>query len=99
MPASEYFQRTIDNAERLWADSRLLNAEGRSKSAIILAILAIEELGKALITVWGVRNLASKREHPTHVEKQTATFALLSSDEILKKDRGRVRKHIERGTC
>jgi len=98
MAADEYFQRTIDNAERLWSDSKHLNADGRSKSAIILAIFAIEELGKALITAWGVRNLASKRETPTHVEKQTATFALLSSDEILKKDRARVRKHLERGT-
>ncbi|MEK7455444.1 MAG: AbiV family abortive infection protein [Pseudomonadota bacterium] len=98
MASDEYFQRTLENAERLWSDSKFLNDEARSRSAIILAIFAIEELGKALITKWGVRNLASKREHPTHVEKQTATFALLSADEILKKDRVRVRKHIERGT-
>jgi AbiV family abortive infection protein len=97
MTDNEYFQRTVENAERLWADSELLVSQERHKSALILAIFAIEELGKALITNWDVRNLASKRDYPTHIEKQTATFSLLSADEILKNDRNNMRKHIESG--
>src|SRR3546814_10325744 len=50
----------------------------------MLAIFAIEELGKALIGRWGVRNLGNNRAYPTHIEKQSATFALLAGDEIHK---------------
>lgn len=94
MTDEEHFDLTLANAERLLLDSLLLNSNERARSAIILAVFAIEELGKALITNWGVRNLASKREHPTHVEKQTASFALLSADEMLKKNRKRMLKLI-----
>lgn len=44
---------------------------------MILGVFALEELGKALIEFWRVKNEASKREFPSHVEKQSATFALL----------------------
>ncbi|WP_323801185.1 AbiV family abortive infection protein [Parasphingorhabdus sp.] len=98
MTDDEHFERTVTNAERLWSDSKLLNAHSREKSAIILAVFAIEELGKALITSWGVKNIASKREHPTHAKKQSATFALLCANEMLKKNRKRMQKQIEQGT-
>jgi AbiV family abortive infection protein len=76
-----HFNNTIANAKRLAHDSRILIAADRPQTSIVLAILAIEELGKALIIAWGVRNLYSKRTHPTHVEKQSATFALLAGVE------------------
>ena len=79
------FERTVANARRLYSDSKLLADNNRAHSAIILGVLAIEEFGKALIGEWGVKNLANKREHPTHIEKQTALFILLSSKELLTK--------------
>lgn len=80
------------NAHRLLVDSRLLANCGRTDSAVLLAILALEELGKSLIARWGVRNEASKRQHPTHVEKQAAAFLLLAASEIRGAQRARVRK-------
>jgi len=77
-----HFEKTLANAKRLAADSRLLIDNNRVFSAIMLAVFAIEELGKALITLWGVRNKRHSRPYPTHVEKQSATFALLAALEI-----------------
>ena len=76
-----HFNRTVANAERLTVDSQLMIDHGRVGSAIMLAIFAIEELGKALISVWGVRNKKNSRAYPSHVEKQAATFALLAAVE------------------
>src|SRR3546814_19474377 len=76
------FGKILANAKRLADDSRLLIENERTYSAIMLAIFAIEELGKALIGRWGVRNLGNNRAYPTHIEKQSATFALLAGDEI-----------------
>lgn len=92
-----FYDKTLVNAKRLLADSKLLVERGRAHSAIILGVFAIEELGKALITRWSVRNRASKREFPTHVEKQAATFALMSAAEHLS-DLPRARKYMARGT-
>lgn len=92
-----FFAVTFENARRLWKDSRLLCEHDRAKSSIILAVLAIEELGKALVFMWGVKNKANKREYPTHIEKQSAVFALLSCNEMLKKNKKRLRASIEKG--
>ncbi|HUH10646.1 MAG TPA: AbiV family abortive infection protein, partial [Brevundimonas sp.] len=59
-----FYDKTLLNANRLHADSKLLAEHGRAHSSIILGVFAIEELGKALITRWAVRNRASKREFP-----------------------------------
>lgn len=71
------------NALRLYNDSRLLSLTGRHVSATTHAILAIEELGKSLISEWNVVNVGSKRSNPTHIEKQAATLALLAAHELL----------------
>lgn len=81
----------FSNAERLQEDSKLLNENGRTASSIMLAVFALEELGKALIQSWGVKNQASKREYPTHIEKQTAVFALLAGQELWNDREGFVR--------
>ena len=85
--AAPFIDKTIANAKRLSDDARLLIEHGRYLSAISLSILAIEEFGKLLITIWGVKNKASKRAFPTHTEKQSATFALLSASEAVKLSR------------
>lgn len=85
------------NAKRLFRDSEALAKEGRAHSSIILGIFALEELGKALITQWSVKNAASKRNYPSHVEKQAATFGLLAAGEVLK-DPDRARRYLDRGT-
>lgn len=77
-----HFDKTVANAKRLAADSRLLIENDRAYSAIMLAVFAIEELGKALITFWGVRNKKHSRPYPTHIEKQSAAFALLAALEM-----------------
>ncbi|WP_260580697.1 AbiV family abortive infection protein [Sphingopyxis sp. PET50] len=78
------FSKIVANAQRLGADSRLLIESDRAFSAIMLAIFAIEELGKALIALWGVRNKKHSRPFPSHVEKQSASLALLAGVEISK---------------
>jgi AbiV family abortive infection protein len=93
----DVFRVTVANARRLWSDGRVLNLDGRAKSAILLGVLALEEFGKALIALWGAKNLASKRLHPTHIEKQAALFALLAANEMLGKAKKRLRRQIEKG--
>src|SRR3546814_15149160 len=76
------FGKILANAKRLADDSRLLIENERTYSAIMLAIFAIEELGKPLNGRWGVRYLGNTRAYPTHTVKKSAQFALLDSDEI-----------------
>lgn len=97
MTDSAAFELVLANAKRLRDDAQLLVTERRAKSAAILAVFALEELGKALIFRWGVRNLASKRTHPTHLEKQTATFALLAAHQMLTKDAAAFRSSVDAG--
>lgn len=70
------------NASRLYHDSRILSLAGRHESATSHIILAIEEIGKSLIAEWGVKNVASNRSAPNHIEKQAATLALLAAHEL-----------------
>ena len=90
----DFFAATLSNSIRLINDSKLLNQHGRYRSAAALAISAIEELGKALIFRWAVINRCSKRKNPSHLEKQAATFALLSANELVKKRGKRMRASI-----
>jgi len=76
---------TLLNSKRLLADAVLLKRRKRWHSSVAVTVQALEEFGKALILRWDVKNDASKRKFPTHVEKQAATFALLSADELLAK--------------
>jgi len=74
---------TILNAKRLLADAVLLKRRRRIHSSVAMSVQAIEELGKALILRWEVRNKGNSRKFPNHIEKQTATFALLCASELL----------------
>lgn len=84
-------KRALANGRRLRRDAAWLNEGSRHHSAIVLAILAMEELGKAFILSWEVKNSASRRKFPTHIEKQGAVFCVLTANEMLKN-----RRRVER---
>ena len=88
-------EKTLANAQRLMRDAKVLASADAAISAVILAIFALEELGKTLILRWGVRNEGNNRSHPSHIEKQGAVFALLSANELLKKGKKKLRKMVE----
>lgn len=56
----------LENGRRLASDARLLNEQGRSPTALAIAILAVEELDKiGLITqVWHARHSPEKLDAP-----------------------------------
>lgn len=78
-----YLRMVYKNSFRLREDAEVILRSGKYQSATALAILAIEEFGKYLISLWSAKNKASRRKHPSHIEKQSATFALLAAKQIL----------------
>ena len=60
------------NCGRLISDARLLDSYGRKESAYALAVLALEEVGKLLLQVWGFPD----RRGYSHLSKQRAAAAL-----------------------
>jgi AbiV family abortive infection protein len=82
----------INNAERLLADTELLIEHRRFASAFMLAVLAFEEVGKALLWTWG------EKEHPAkarsrasfHMRKQSAAGSLLLAGFA----RGAIEQHL-----
>ncbi|WP_340242023.1 AbiV family abortive infection protein [Sulfitobacter pontiacus] len=87
---NSYVRAAKENAKRLFRDSVLLQKAGSWQSAAVLAVLAIEEMGKAYIEIWGVKNVAQKGKHPTHSQKQAAFFALLAANELTEKNMKRL---------
>jgi AbiV family abortive infection protein len=93
----EWLRCVFANADRLHTDAELLADHGRHRSSYALALLGIEELGKALIDLW--RNDAwwdspsPSDENPAgfsfHVRKQVAFATLLLSGEVLSSMRQR----------
>jgi AbiV family abortive infection protein len=68
----------LANAERLISDAHLLVANGRCATGYALAVLALEEIGKAILEVWHVKNKPSKSPFvSSHIKKQAAVSALL----------------------
>jgi AbiV family abortive infection protein len=79
MPTPSRQTLVLGNATRLLNDARLLVDHRRFASAFALAVLAVEEIGKALIDGWNADTLLAK---PTgfqslHIQKQTAVASLL----------------------
>lgn len=89
----ELWFAAVQNAQRFADDAELLIENERGESAVILSVLAIEEFRKALITKWGVRNEDTKRDFPSHLEKQAATFALLHAEEVANASRKKAEKY------
>lgn len=77
-----FHEEALNNAKRQYHDALIMLRGKRYESAITHAIVALEELGKSLIAKWNVRNEGSKRTHPNHIEKQSATFAILAAHQI-----------------
>jgi AbiV family abortive infection protein len=79
MPHTKQLSLILGNATRLLNDARLLVDHHRYASAFALAVLGVEEIGKALIKDWEVNKpLAKSKEWQSlHVRKQTAVASLL----------------------
>ncbi|MES2846132.1 MAG: AbiV family abortive infection protein [Pseudomonadota bacterium] len=78
----KFHEDALSNARRQHRDAQIMLRSGRYESATTHAIVALEELGKSLIAQWNVRNEGSKRLNPSHVEKQSAAFAILAAHQI-----------------
>jgi AbiV family abortive infection protein len=79
MPTPSRETLVLGNSTRLLNDARLLADHRRFASAFALAVLAVEEIGKALIAAWGADTpLAKPKGSQTlHMQKQTAVSSLL----------------------
>lgn len=86
----------VNNAERLLADANLLFDNQRFASAFMLAVLAFEEVGKALLWSWGESEKAprSRSRVSFHSRKQSATAALLVGQAVDKVLRPKIRTHF-----
>ncbi|MGE4049384.1 MAG: AbiV family abortive infection protein, partial [Acetobacteraceae bacterium] len=69
----------VANAARLLADSKLLLNHSRYASATALAVLALEELGKVILNLWGDPPYGARRHKrmSDHLRKQRAVASLL----------------------
>jgi len=66
------------NARRLFKDAELLMDHSRYASAFALAVLGLEEIGKALLKHWEAqRPLPKKKGLTDHIRKQAAVSSLL----------------------
>jgi AbiV family abortive infection protein len=79
MPNENQRELIVSNANRLLADAQLLLDHHRYPSAFALAVLGMEEIGKALLKEWQAEKpLARPRKGMSmHVQKQTAVSSLL----------------------
>ena len=69
----------VANAARLLKDAKLLVDNERCASAFALAVLALEEIGKVILDLWGTEAQTAKGRPAlsSHKKKQTAVSALL----------------------
>jgi hypothetical protein len=68
----------LANATRLLNDARILVAHRSFASAFALAVLAVEEIGKALIEHWSEdAPLGKAKSASLHIQKQMAVSSLL----------------------
>lgn len=69
----------IANAARLLQDAKLLVDHTRFASAFALAVLAVEEIGKVILDIWGRTAPLAKPvvRRSAHIRKQAAVSSLL----------------------
>jgi len=78
MNANQQLELILGNARRLFADAELLFDHQRYASAFALAVLGLEEIGKALLKYWNAqRPLPNKANASAHIRKQAAVSSLL----------------------
>jgi AbiV family abortive infection protein len=80
MTHDEQLRLIVGNAARLFRDADLLLDHGRYASAFALALLGVEEIGKALLKWWEEERPLPKprRSESDHIQKQTAVASLLT---------------------
>lgn len=81
MKDDEQFGSVIENSHRLLNESELLLEHGRCASAFALAVLGLEEVGKAILLSWLKGDDTSKLSQSLtfHIRKQSAVAHLLSA--------------------
>jgi AbiV family abortive infection protein len=72
----------VTNAARLLSDSKLLLDHDRCGTAFALAVLAMEEIGKAILNLWGNPQPSAKRSN-AHLRKQGAVASVLVAHHIV----------------
>src|SRR3984893_12517909 len=79
MPPQAERNEIVSNAARLLRDAKLLVDNERYASAFALSVLALEEIGKVVLELWGASHpvhKSGKRPSP-HLRKQAAVSSLL----------------------
>jgi AbiV family abortive infection protein len=74
-------KRVIGNAKRLLRDAALLNQHGGHASAFALAVLGLEEIGKAILRLWDLSD--HRPGYLYHLSKQRAVSSLLMVDAVV----------------
>lgn len=79
----------LRNASRLLKDGKLLSDHERHASAFVLATLALEEVGKVILSRWASPEPLPKRTRPVsfHVQKQAAVAHLVAAELVLIRSR------------
>jgi len=76
----------LGNAGRLIRDAEILLIHQRYASAFALAVLGVEEIGKALLLVWEANGPLPKKEAISpHIRKQSAVASLLIGGLIVRR--------------
>ena len=73
---SRSIRAIIENAGRLTQDAELLLEHRRHASALVLAIYAVEELGKASLVAWEDLNDTASKSKRVHEKKQSVLGSL-----------------------
>lgn len=83
---SEHDSDVLNNARRLSADAQLLFAHARYSSALALAILALEEAGKHVLSLWEQEDaeFSYKKGVTVHKIKQSVSAALYVASVVKK---------------
>ena len=90
MSAEKQLTLILANANRLIRDAELLAQHRRYASAFALAVLGLEEVGKALLKYWESDGLwkdapLPKKELSLHMRKQSAVACMMIGGKIVRK--------------
>lgn len=79
MPPQAERNEIVSNAARLLRDAKLLVDNERYASAFALSVLALEEIGKVVLVLWGASQPVHKsgKRLSSHLRKQAAVSSLL----------------------
>lgn len=75
----------LNNAWRLATDADILMKKGRYGTALALAVISLEEIGKFLLTQWSTDQTFKYDKSKLHIAKQAAIAALFTTEEVRKR--------------